>query len=489
MKSAYVLDYVGDTPFQELALEVAFKWAREGYAVTFVQLGILLPQTEFGLNGKGSGLGFRARLVFVARQLVRYLKVRLVCHRRIREEALAFKFKMPFSFRKPRSLAVASWKLWDSSSLADETSIGVKSSMVNALLDSKPQLTPLTKRMSKQFSDASMLASEWLLRESRNARIDLIGLYNGRFAVPMEVANTAKGVGIQVKFFDNLGPESGRYFLHDFRPHNVVKLGKEIRRSFAPELPSSRTDQVVKYFDGFASIPGQDGHEFTKTQTSFFQPPDLRDSRNGILTFFTSSDDEFVEVLDKTSKGIFSDQFEAISWLADQSRLLGFKLVIRVHPRVSRLSAREQERWNENLPSCLPESVSFIRSDDDIQSYSLLKQSSIVIVWHSTIGAQAILSGVPTICLAYNLYEECGAETVRVRSRAELMKALSSGELQRPNADSLSTYVYGMTDFGEPQILMRRVGLLDCEFMGRNLAKLSLIGAVISRISRRWLQS
>jgi hypothetical protein len=87
-------------------------------------------------------------------------------------------------------------------------------------------------------------------------------------------------------------------------------------------------------------------------------------------------------------------------------------IVLRVHPAEVRLFRQETtepllEHITERL-SQIPENVSLVSADSDISSYRLIEHAHIVLVYTSTIGLEAALSGKTVITAANTHYQQKG---------------------------------------------------------------------------------
>lgn len=114
------------------------------------------------------------------------------------------------------------------------------------------------------------------------------------------------------------------------------------------------------------------------------------------ITFFTSSNHE-KQPFDEWNyfEGDFFDQIEAARSLKDISRINGFKLIIRRHPNSVSINGidTEEKYWKEFMNDS---NVVYISPHSRIDSYALIRKSTLIFTHESTIGLEAIFLGKPS---------------------------------------------------------------------------------------------
>lgn len=123
-----------------------------------------------------------------------------------------------------------------------------------------------------------------------------------------------------------------------------------------------------------------------------------------IVSLFTSSDDEVVAY--EGWKAVI-DQFQWIRQTIEQMRdRQGFTLVIRLHPNTANISGTNHQQMEQSrqLAENLPANIRIIWPQDPISSYELLADSHCCLVLSSTIGFEAAVRGVPTLCAGLSPY-------------------------------------------------------------------------------------
>ena len=99
----------------------------------------------------------------------------------------------------------------------------------------------------------------------------------------------------------------------------------------------------------------------------------------------------------------WSSQWAALRDVVPVLQRCGFRVVIRHHPNSINKSWREF--WAIHCDS-VPEGVEVVRAFDRVSSYDLLAQAQLAVTWGSTLGLEAIATGVPVWLLGNTTYDQ-----------------------------------------------------------------------------------
>ncbi|MBH9536914.1 hypothetical protein [Novosphingopyxis sp. YJ-S2-01] len=150
------------------------------------------------------------------------------------------------------------------------------------------------------------------------------------------------------------------------------------------------------YFDGNrARTKNSTAFTFIGDQTIGLLPENL--SRDGLVTMFTSSEDEIFAVRDDPSFGEFPSQFDVALEVARQCHSLRRPMALRLHPHLAIKSDHWRRGWD--FDQLQKFDVHIIEPTQPVDSYSLLDASEAVITCGSTIGIEAAYSGKPSLMI------------------------------------------------------------------------------------------
>ncbi len=241
--------------------------------------------------------------------------------------------------------------------------------------------------------------------------------YNGRFLHDSAVAAAAAAHGLPVLAYDTGGLETDFDLTID-ATHDWSALQARMRRMYEEWPLDERDDLGGAWFRDRAAHTEAANAYFTGDQ-QLGRGID-RTPEEVVVTYFSSSGDEIAE-LDLDWADYFNGQGGALLALADQCRALGYRLVVRTHPHKRHKPKRDVEEWHEAVAAAGPSL--HVDEHSDVDSYTLMRQSDVVVTYGSTTGVEAGFAERPVIVMGPSAYDELGC-AVRVRTADELQNAL-----------------------------------------------------------------
>jgi hypothetical protein len=339
--------------------------------------------------------------------------------------------------------------------------MGACSSMISLLANSSPDLGKNKALINRYLKSAAKVVE---IMDGEISRIlpDEIMVYNGRFCLEQAVSASARSRNARVNFFDAGSTFStlNKYEIFEEQPHNMVYIRDRIKSLWDKANKHERESIADNFF--CTRLKYQSGpYNFVENQKPGLIP--LKTSRRRI-TYFTSSDDEYVAVGCMFKKIIFESQRDAIQFLIDYfSCIDDIEFIVRVHPHLKRKSNDEKEWWNSLKGS----NLLLISQDSPIDSYALAKSSDAVVVFGSTIGIESTYMGLPVICISDSLYNGFGV-AYEPKDKDELIRLLRQNLTPMP---LVNTYPYGYyhSTFGIEFKYTERRSLEDGLFFGESL--------------------
>jgi Capsule polysaccharide biosynthesis protein len=129
--------------------------------------------------------------------------------------------------------------------------------------------------------------------------------------------------------------------------------------------------------------------------------PDLQRNKS-IIAIFNSSDDEIKSIGDEWSFSASINQYDVVEALLKETADQNVFFIVRMHPNLASVSAPWVKNWEriKEHGNCL-----FIEATSPISSYEVLDAADKVLVFGSTIGAEAVAAGKPVILYGNSYYE------------------------------------------------------------------------------------
>ena len=249
--------------------------------------------------------------------------------------------------------------------------------------------------------------------------------YNGRFLHDSAVVHAAEQHHLKVLAYDTGGLETDFDLTAD-ATHDWSALQDRMKVMFET-WPQKEAEAVgTAWFEGRRDHTEAANAKFTGGQVlgqGIHRPEGAM-----IVTYFSSSGDEIAE-LDLDWADFFGGQEQALLAVADICRDKGFTLVVRTHPHKKFKPADDVAEWHSAVSRANP----YIHLDEhsDVDSYTLMQQSDVVVTYGSTTGIESAYAGRPVIVLGPSAYDELGC-AVRPRNRTELASFLEDPPSSNP---------------------------------------------------------
>lgn len=470
-----ILDPFNNAPNLQIGLEIALRLSLQGQIVRYIHYGQSLPFVEwYQRNGclKDRLLGYppppQERGVMLLNKISRQFRLGL------RASSLS---RIPWYDDTSCSLEdVTSLEQLVDLSYENSSALGLStvSSLVSIFRD--PYLNPSDHKTLCKNLIQSYIASYHIAIQNLKQMVNAsLVICNGRFAATKGAVVAAEQLGLPVYFFER-GSSPTRFSLTSFHPHDRIAVQHEIRRHWSIAPTTQRALIAHKYFHQRRNSINEDWISFTANQTkehaaSVIQEAKRISKTGKLITYFTSSDDEFLYVKDFYSQRgrQWLSQREALQKLIFEAHQCGHAVIVRVHPNLESCSQKEGEAWNtlSFIDNCA--GVCIVPSYSLASSYDILDASDLVATYGSTMGIEAVHWGTPSLLLGDSLYDSIGASVLSVYSSEELYNYLSNPNLWIVQQSTADCYGYYMATFGFEHIMYQPSSLFSGSFLGNDL--------------------
>lgn len=196
------------------------------------------------------------------------------------------------------------------------------------------------------------------------------------------------------------------------------------------------------------------------------------------IAFFPTTPWEYSGLVTRPH-GYFEDQVEAVEALLQQMDSDEWVLVVRHHPPRAGLRARPEPAVWERVrghPSLIE-----IDAESGVDSYTLMDASTVVAVWVSTIGAEAIARGKPVMVMGepYWLNHQWGISTPTPDHVGALLKQPRSVA-----PEALLPYLCYFQSYGSPLRHVSGRGPETLRIHGDRVFPRTIAGAVLGALTR-----
>lgn len=284
------------------------------------------------------------------------------------------------------------------------------SSYISATRNSRPDfLNPIVKQY---FDHALRLAAgmaDTCVNLIESEHIDEIHIFNGRLFDNRAFYDIAVARGISFYSNEVIGSFRART---DFEcityknslPHNLkVNYGMAEKLWDMDGVPMSEKQRLgTEFYEKRRNSQMAGDRVYTLNQVNGLLPENFsRDKEN--IVIFNSSEDEFASIgKDFDDYQLFKNQTAGIQFLLKNLPADKYQIYVRIHPNLTRVKYDYVMELFE-LPKKY-ENVTLIPPDSKVSTYALMDAADKVVVFGSTMGAEASYSGKPVILVGPSFY-------------------------------------------------------------------------------------
>lgn len=318
------------------------------------------------------------------------------------------------------------------------------SSLISFFSESGPFNGKKHKRIKRKYLDLCFGVYNCTLEIlEKNKEINRIFVPNGRMADQRTflIASKQQNPSIKTVFFEK-GFRKDFYFVGEQSLLDRIAMQTEIRHSdYSPFLSAAATFFELRRIDEGINeyIAGWEGD-------SVVEDGDLNGQR---VTFFNSSNDEFMSLGTEWNDSDWESQWEAFEQVARYFLKSGSSLTLRMHPNGTNKSRRERSRervaldaFKEKFPS-----IKVYKPQDKINSYKLIRESDLIVVWNSTIGLESSYMGKPVISLNASEWD-LSVTNFRVRNSDDLNRLIE--KMPKVDTEAALKFIAGRISLDKP---------------------------------------
>lgn len=292
----------------------------------------------------------------------------------------------------------------------------VRSAMVSRTNQDNPIQTKWVLRKKRRYEfEALTIYLRFIQLLNGRSDVRRVAVINGRFPCQRAIKEASLAFGIpcftyergsyegEVSQFDSAYSRYEKAINYWYSPYPAYdRLARQkaiLGMSFSEELLKS--DLIINWFSN-RQISGN----LNKFANEWSENP-YKFEAGMYATIFTSSVDEFAELGQSWREDSWGSQWEAFDNVIKELLKNNWKVILRVHPNLSnkpKASKKSTLQEVQNLRLKYPE-MFVIDAESKLNSYEILRGSTLAIVWISTIGLEASAMGIKTVVLAASEYD------------------------------------------------------------------------------------
>lgn len=288
-----------------------------------------------------------------------------------------------------------------------EIEIAVKSVIISLKRTDSPNFNSYSNKMlSARLKIHSRYVYSVMHQFLRKNDFDYVYIFNGR--APSQKAVTLATLDANTKsvFFEK-GDSPGTAFIRNYTPHDRIisqKSVDEVLFGISQKLIQETATSWLAKRAPAKNSPNQFSENWALNLPQYLLS---KISGRKVAGFFTSSQDEFNSIGPEWLIHEWTSQIEAFEVLANQLKAKNYVCFLRVHPNLTSKSHQFFKRERRDiieLQKRNPELI-ILWHDNPINTYELLTQTDVVVVWNSTVGIEASARGIPVYTCAAASYD------------------------------------------------------------------------------------
>jgi hypothetical protein len=346
------------------------------------------------------------------------------------------------------------------------------------LFDTESSISQIHRELTTAIQVYETLKSEFIENKP-----DLVYIFNGRITTEYPVVELCKFYGINFYTYE-ISYAPNKYSLrYNSTAHSIDAMSKEIEELWNAG-PSNKEQIAKSWFQSKKN--GKDIFKienFTKEQKPTLLPSNFDKSKKNIA-IFNSTIDEFSSI-DGWENIIYDgdDTFAIDQILSDLKDDTNIYFHLRVHPNLKNASPNTSQLLDLKKLADKHNNLNVIWPAESIDSYQLLEDCDIVLVFSSTIGIEAAFWSKPVILASRAFYESLDC-IYKPKTHNELISLIKS-DLKPLNSQSALKYGFREVTNGveykyfQEKGLDKKTNLPYGIFKGQSI-KVSGIASIIS---------
>lgn len=348
-----------------------------------------------------------------------------------------------------------------------DAGLAVASSLISNTRNSDPD-PRLFRAEVDAMLDSAIRVYEFSLDAIKTHKPDIVYVFNGRFCNHRPVMQAAIDLGVKSLFHER-GATMHQYDITEQMPHDPVPMIDKISKHWAAADREASTKIAHQFFNQRRYAQASDLASLRVHQRNNHLP--AIDSAKRVVTYFSSSDDEYAAVGEIFKWVGFKNQLDAVKHLIEICNERGdIQLFVRLHPYLREKSTEDQLRW---LALKDERGVNLISFDSAVDSYALMDRSDVVITSGSWTSMEAVYWGRPAITLGPVYFADLGAG-YKAESPRELRELLLNTKL-KSDPDKALPFAYYFATFGTQYLYYHPTSMTSGDFLGVNLQDKSML--------------
>lgn len=322
--------------------------------------------------------------------------------------------------------------------------MGVTSSLISMIREPQPDLKLFEKYIQKSLI-MSVGVYNTIEHNLKTINPNIFYLFNGRFAPLRPALRAAQHANVKTYTHERNANNMNEYwlcedtYLHDleYQKQQIEKCWNTNNSKIAKNTKEVKKQIAIEWFIKQKTKKDTGWYSFTKTQKKNLLPKYINTEKYNII-IFGSSDDEYAGIQGHENP-LYKNETEGIKQILDSNIYDDTTIYLKIHPNLNGIN-NSQTKEIDKIITDYPY-ITVIPSDSNIDSYALLHAADKIITFGSTMGIEAVYSGIPSILVGRSFFEHLGCFVPK--SHKELIDMINDKNLKLSPEQISNSYKYG----------------------------------------------
>lgn len=244
------------------------------------------------------------------------------------------------------------------------------------------------------------------------SEVNEVVFFNGRFIHEAAILAACRASKKPYQIHER-GATPDKYWLVDYLVHDAEAAYREVNNLWSCDIAKglpveqrARDFLNKRIYDGYGGAWISFSKDFDREADFDTVKREIGVSTPDTWVFFQSSNDEYAAIDPSLVKPTeWSRQEDVVSFVAEKLPVSA-TLVVRIHPHMQKKNPKDISSWRslEKSLSSSGANIKFVWQDSKVNSYLLAENADLVISCGSTIGAESIYLGTPSICCGSSVW-------------------------------------------------------------------------------------
>lgn len=344
--------------------------------------------------------------------------------------------------------------------------IGVMSSFASSTkAQNKEQLNKKWRKAYNNMLNSSKKLYNYFTDEIKKENYDFVFMFNGRFGCVKPVLEATRNLGVGFGLVEVKKTINEVVFVNELVHSIDANTNKALL--FYENNKKEAVEKAEEFFSKKIKNENTGDPIYTKDQQLNYLTPSIVNTNKKIVAIYPSTEDEYKFIGKEWDGHVPESQVEEIEKLAVSLPENEYLLVVKMHP--NQANSAEHTLLLYNKLASKYKNIIVEPPLSMVDSYALMKKSSVVVTFASTIGVEACYAGKPVVLIGDTTWSKMNV-AYKVYSGSEAGDVIKKGLNPKPKEGAI-IWGYYLSCYKDELPSYKMVGNGDYYVDGRKIGK------------------